>query len=277
MTPSAESGTMVGGGIKFDAGRGSSRWFHREMEEMESWLLKMGMGWSSDGLLLPCAINASCAALVDAGIPLKHLAVAVCCGLVADGDVMLDPTILEEQGNSRGSGSSLEDPTSLVLAGVRFRLYLCYFPLIQYCIVLASSLFITMVRPASLVRSFDVVGNCATMDARLAAIECSLHAIERRLDDQSASLTSLSTYPQALLQCRDYCQTLPALIPAAATESHTSNTVSARSNVISARSNAVWREARTSSTVFGCCSKSLHLPATNTCNFVGDPSYAVVH
>lgn len=50
-----------------------------------------------DGALLPCAINASCAALVDAGIPLKHLAVAVCCGLVAGGDVMLDPTILEEQ------------------------------------------------------------------------------------------------------------------------------------------------------------------------------------
>lgn len=29
---------------------------------------------NDDGALLPCAINAACAALVDAGIPLKHLA-----------------------------------------------------------------------------------------------------------------------------------------------------------------------------------------------------------
>ncbi|KAF3446410.1 hypothetical protein FNV43_RR11589 [Rhamnella rubrinervis] len=52
---------------------------------------------SDDGALLPCAINAACAALVDAGIPLKHLAVAVCCGLADSGDVILDPTKLEEQ------------------------------------------------------------------------------------------------------------------------------------------------------------------------------------
>ncbi|KAJ0970789.1 hypothetical protein J5N97_018748 [Dioscorea zingiberensis] len=39
--------------------------------------------------LLPCAINASCAALVDAGIPLKHLA--------ETGSVILDPTKIEEQ------------------------------------------------------------------------------------------------------------------------------------------------------------------------------------
>ncbi|XP_044497344.1 exosome complex exonuclease RRP46 homolog isoform X2 [Mangifera indica] len=34
-----------------------------------------------DGALLPCAINAACAALVDAGIPMKHLPVAICCCL----------------------------------------------------------------------------------------------------------------------------------------------------------------------------------------------------
>lgn len=50
-----------------------------------------------DGALLPCAINASCAALVDAGIPLKHLAVAICCCLADSGLVILDPTKLEEE------------------------------------------------------------------------------------------------------------------------------------------------------------------------------------
>lgn len=52
---------------------------------------------SDDGSLLPCAINASCAALVDAGIPLKHLAVAICCGLTPSGSIILDPTLVEEQ------------------------------------------------------------------------------------------------------------------------------------------------------------------------------------
>ncbi|XP_062164219.1 exosome complex exonuclease RRP46 homolog isoform X2 [Alnus glutinosa] len=47
--------------------------------------------------LLPCAINAACAALVDAGIPLKHLAVAICCCLADSRYVLLDPTKLEEQ------------------------------------------------------------------------------------------------------------------------------------------------------------------------------------
>ncbi|MQL97888.1 hypothetical protein Taro_030586 [Colocasia esculenta] len=47
--------------------------------------------------LLPCAINASCAALVDAGIPLKHLAVAVSCGLTENGSFFLDPSRAEEQ------------------------------------------------------------------------------------------------------------------------------------------------------------------------------------
>ncbi|XP_074308555.1 exosome complex exonuclease RRP46 homolog [Silene latifolia] len=52
---------------------------------------------NDDGALLPCAINAACLALVDAGIPLKHLAVSICCCLTEAGEVILDPTKLEEQ------------------------------------------------------------------------------------------------------------------------------------------------------------------------------------
>lgn len=52
---------------------------------------------NDDGALLPCAINAATVALVDAGIPLKHLAVAISCGLQESGSVFLDPTKLEEQ------------------------------------------------------------------------------------------------------------------------------------------------------------------------------------
>ncbi|PHT49811.1 Exosome complex exonuclease RRP46 -like protein [Capsicum baccatum] len=52
---------------------------------------------NDDGALLPCAINALCAALVDAGIPLKHLAVAICCCLADSGHILLDPSKLEEQ------------------------------------------------------------------------------------------------------------------------------------------------------------------------------------
>lgn len=36
-------------------------------------------------------------ALVDAGIPMKHLAVAICCCVAKSGYVILDPTKLEEQ------------------------------------------------------------------------------------------------------------------------------------------------------------------------------------
>ncbi|XP_017982057.1 PREDICTED: exosome complex exonuclease RRP46 homolog [Theobroma cacao] len=52
---------------------------------------------NDDGALLPCAINAACVALVDAGIPMKHLAVAICCCVAKSGYVILDPTKLEEQ------------------------------------------------------------------------------------------------------------------------------------------------------------------------------------
>uniref|UniRef100_A0A0E0KLP5 Exosome complex exonuclease RRP46 homolog n=1 Tax=Oryza punctata TaxID=4537 RepID=A0A0E0KLP5_ORYPU len=70
----------------------------------------------NDGSLLPCAINACCAALVFAGIPLKHLAVAIGCGVLEDGEVILDTNKAEEQQlksfahlvfpNSRKSASS---------------------------------------------------------------------------------------------------------------------------------------------------------------------------
>ncbi|MFS7909084.1 putative ribosomal protein S5 domain 2-type [Helianthus anomalus] len=52
---------------------------------------------NDDGGLLPCAINAACSALVDAGIPLKHLAVAICCSVAESGHIVLDPSKLEEQ------------------------------------------------------------------------------------------------------------------------------------------------------------------------------------
>ncbi|PPS17355.1 hypothetical protein GOBAR_AA03219 [Gossypium barbadense] len=39
----------------------------------------------------------ACMALVDAGIPMKHLAVAICCCVAKSGYVILDPTKLEEQ------------------------------------------------------------------------------------------------------------------------------------------------------------------------------------
>ncbi|KAL9400183.1 hypothetical protein Peur_009144 [Populus x canadensis] len=52
---------------------------------------------NDDGALLVCAINAACAALVDARIPMMHLAVAICCCLADVGYVILDPTKLEEQ------------------------------------------------------------------------------------------------------------------------------------------------------------------------------------
>ncbi|XP_012452447.1 exosome complex exonuclease RRP46 homolog isoform X1 [Gossypium raimondii] len=52
---------------------------------------------NDDGALLSCAINAACVALVDAGIPTEHLAVAICCCVAKSGCVILDPTRLEEQ------------------------------------------------------------------------------------------------------------------------------------------------------------------------------------
>lgn len=52
---------------------------------------------NDDGALLACAINAACTALVDAGIPLRNIIAAICCGVRDDGEVILDPTKGEEQ------------------------------------------------------------------------------------------------------------------------------------------------------------------------------------
>ncbi|KAG8375584.1 hypothetical protein BUALT_Bualt10G0115700 [Buddleja alternifolia] len=62
--------------------------------------------------LLPCATHAACAALVDAGIPLKYSAVAISCCLAESGHVILDPTfpisvhsVLPEGGESMEQGT----------------------------------------------------------------------------------------------------------------------------------------------------------------------------
>ncbi|MBA0699895.1 hypothetical protein Goshw_007999 [Gossypium schwendimanii] len=63
-----------------------------------SFLCSLGFSFLKIRLpLLPSAINAACMALVDAGIPMKHLAVAICCCVAKSGYVILDPTKLEEQ------------------------------------------------------------------------------------------------------------------------------------------------------------------------------------
>ncbi|KAI9072147.1 hypothetical protein K1719_011140 [Acacia pycnantha] len=62
-----------------------------------SFILKPAVHDDGAVALLPCAINAACAVLVDAGIPLKHLAVAICCSVADSGYVLLDPNKLEEE------------------------------------------------------------------------------------------------------------------------------------------------------------------------------------
>uniref|UniRef100_A0A0R0FNH9 Exosome complex exonuclease RRP46 homolog n=1 Tax=Glycine max TaxID=3847 RepID=A0A0R0FNH9_SOYBN len=62
-----------------------------------------------DGALLPCAINAACAALVDAGIPLKHLAVAICCSVTDSGCIILDPTKDEEERSLQVGSEPMEN------------------------------------------------------------------------------------------------------------------------------------------------------------------------
>ncbi|XP_057828309.1 exosome complex exonuclease RRP46 homolog [Cryptomeria japonica] len=52
---------------------------------------------NDDGALLACAVNAACVALMDAGIASRNVIAAVCCGVRDNGEVILDPTKLEEQ------------------------------------------------------------------------------------------------------------------------------------------------------------------------------------
>ena len=48
------------------------------------------------GGLLPCAVNAVCLALMEAGVPLSACAAAVRCGIAEGGGVVLDPEAAEE-------------------------------------------------------------------------------------------------------------------------------------------------------------------------------------
>mmetsp|Transcript_17594 Transcript_17594/g.37994 ORF Transcript_17594/g.37994 Transcript_17594/m.37994 type:complete len:242 (+) Transcript_17594:63-788(+) len=50
-----------------------------------------------DGSMLSCAINAACAALVDAGVPLTTMFGSVSCALGEGGALLLDPDAGEEQ------------------------------------------------------------------------------------------------------------------------------------------------------------------------------------
>lgn len=50
-----------------------------------------------DGSVLPCALNAACAALVDAGVPLSTMFAAVGCVLAADGQLLVDADGTEER------------------------------------------------------------------------------------------------------------------------------------------------------------------------------------
>ena len=50
---------------------------------------------SQDGSILSSAINAMILALLDSGIPMKATCCAVSCMISKDGDLILDPTVLE--------------------------------------------------------------------------------------------------------------------------------------------------------------------------------------
>jgi exosome complex component RRP46 len=52
--------------------------------------------FGGDGSTLAAAVNAACLALLDASVPMRSLVVAVCCAVLDDGSVLLDPTAAEE-------------------------------------------------------------------------------------------------------------------------------------------------------------------------------------
>ena len=52
---------------------------------------------SEDGSLLSAAINATCLALLDAGIASKSIIGSVTCAVSTDGTLLLDPDTKEEQ------------------------------------------------------------------------------------------------------------------------------------------------------------------------------------
>ncbi|NXX82260.1 EXOS5 protein, partial [Urocolius indicus] len=52
---------------------------------------------SDAGALLSCCLNASCLALLDAGLPLSSLFCGITCALDPDGSIILDPSTQQEQ------------------------------------------------------------------------------------------------------------------------------------------------------------------------------------
>nr|XP_036869878.1 exosome complex component RRP46 isoform X1 [Manis javanica] len=59
---------------------------------------------SDAGSLLACCLNATCMALVDAGLPMRALFCGVTCALDSDGTLMLDPTVKQEKMHRRCPG-----------------------------------------------------------------------------------------------------------------------------------------------------------------------------
>lgn len=50
-----------------------------------------------DGAGLACSVNAACLALMDAGVPLRSCVAAVTLSILPGGDLVLDPTAVEEE------------------------------------------------------------------------------------------------------------------------------------------------------------------------------------
>jgi exosome complex component RRP46 len=51
---------------------------------------------SDDGSLVACALNATCAALIDAGVPMHDRVVAISVAVLEDGTIRLDPSAEED-------------------------------------------------------------------------------------------------------------------------------------------------------------------------------------
>mmetsp|Transcript_33780 Transcript_33780/g.95602 ORF Transcript_33780/g.95602 Transcript_33780/m.95602 type:complete len:244 (-) Transcript_33780:179-910(-) len=63
---------------------------------------------SDDGALLACAINAACFALLDAGVPMSRMFMAVGCCVTEGGDLLVDSTKEEEAAATAAACIALE-------------------------------------------------------------------------------------------------------------------------------------------------------------------------
>lgn len=52
---------------------------------------------SDDGAVLACSLNATCFAMIDAGLPMVRVFMAVSAAITSDGEVLIDPTREEEE------------------------------------------------------------------------------------------------------------------------------------------------------------------------------------